>query len=453
MFVFGGTVAGVIETGKAVIGRIASAGDLVADVEARVADGSLQPGERLDPVRALAEQLGLAPNTVAAAYRMLGERGVVVAEGRRGTFVSSRPPVAGPFDDAVADGLIDLSSGNPDPALLPELGPAFGRIDTGHATYGDPAVDDRLGELLRAELRADGVEVGSLAVVGGALDGIERTLAANLRPGDRVGIEDPGYASVRELVAAMGLRPIAVPIDRSGPRPDAVEAAAGADCRAIVITPRAHNPTGAALSEERAAALQAVLATMPDVLIVVDDHAGRVAGRPYRSVIGPGASRWAVIRSVAKSLGPDLRLAALTGDETKVARVSGRQALGTGWVPHIVQRIVADLLGRPDTTRLLERAATRYGERRAAVADPLVAAGLDVEAGSGMNVWVPVADEAAVVVGMQQRGYAIRSGSRFRTAADPGVRISTAASDPATLAAAAEALLSIVGPTAAIRSV
>ena len=63
----------------------------------QVADGRLPAGTRLPTVRALAQQVGVAVNTAARVYRELEEDGVVVTEGRRGTFVASAgsPPVAG----------------------------------------------------------------------------------------------------------------------------------------------------------------------------------------------------------------------------------------------------------------------------------------------------------------------------------------------------------------------
>jgi DNA-binding transcriptional regulator YhcF (GntR family) len=62
---------------------------LRVQIATRVAGGELTPGTRLPTVRALAAQVGLAVNTVARVYRELEADGVVVTEGRRGTFVAS----------------------------------------------------------------------------------------------------------------------------------------------------------------------------------------------------------------------------------------------------------------------------------------------------------------------------------------------------------------------------
>lgn len=58
----------------------------------RIRSGALAPGERVPPVRALAAELGIAPNTVARAYRELEDAGLLEGRGRRGTFVAERLP-------------------------------------------------------------------------------------------------------------------------------------------------------------------------------------------------------------------------------------------------------------------------------------------------------------------------------------------------------------------------
>jgi DNA-binding transcriptional regulator YhcF (GntR family) len=57
-------------------------------IAGQVARGELPPGTKLPTVRALAETLGIAPNTVARAYRELEHAGVVTTRGRAGTVVN-----------------------------------------------------------------------------------------------------------------------------------------------------------------------------------------------------------------------------------------------------------------------------------------------------------------------------------------------------------------------------
>lgn len=432
----------------------------MVELERRIVDGLLPPGARLAPVRAAANEFGLAPNTVATAYRQLQDRGYVYSDGRRGTFVAERPSIARSVDQRIPDGLIDLASGNPDVSYLPDLGPALGRISSEQVLYGRAAVAPELAACFVEDLSpdlgplvAEGIEAErNLAVVGGALDGIERTLAAHLRPGDRVAVEDPAYTSIIDLVTAMNLRSVPMSVDRYGVRPDQLADALAAGPAAVIMTPRAQNPTGAALDEARASELSAILAGYPDLLIIEDDHAGHIAGQPYHPTIPQTAKRWVVIRSMAKSLGPDLRVAALVGDPTTVARVSGRQSLGAGWVSHLLQQTVTELLRSASIDEVLETAAVVYGERRRLFIDRLAAGGVAASGRSGLNVWVPVADEAEVVAGMQHRGFAIRSGSRFRQRSDPAVRVSTAGCDADTLAQAADALLAVVNDGSRSRS-
>src|SRR5581483_1676723 len=258
------------------IGPGAGAAGIAGGVEAAIAFGQLEPGARLPTVRELAGELAVSPATVAAAYRTLRERGLVSTNRRAGTTVAVSPPVRVRGPIPLPRNVRDLAGGNPDPALLPPLGPALARLDTMHKLYGGPAKLPQLVELAQADFAADGV-AGDVAIVGGALDGIERAAQSYLRPGDRVVVEDPSWPRITDLVRALGLVPVPVELDESGVLPDALERGLAAGAKAAIVTPRGQNPTGAALAPERGEELREVLARHPSVVVVEDDYVAAVA--------------------------------------------------------------------------------------------------------------------------------------------------------------------------------
>jgi DNA-binding transcriptional MocR family regulator len=350
------------------------------------------------------------------------------------------------------EGARDLSHGNPDPALLPDLEAALRGCAQPVRLYGEAPELPELITIARAALRADGVPAEHLCVLSGALDGIERALAAWLRPGDRVAVESPGYAPLFDLLRAQGysLEPVAV--DERGMIAARLRAAIGRGARAVVVTPRGQNPTGAALDELRAHELREVLATHPDVLLLEDDHLGPVAGAPLHTLAAAG-ERWAATRSVSKVLGPDLRVAVLAGDETTVARLRGRQLCGPGWVSHVLQRLVAALWGEEGLPERIAAAERLYGERRRALIAALRREGLDAGGASGLNVWLEVPDEAATVAALLARGWAVAGGGRYKLHDRGGaIRITTAALEPADSERLAADLAAVLAPAAAIRS-
>ncbi|WP_190169076.1 aminotransferase class I/II-fold pyridoxal phosphate-dependent enzyme [Streptomyces mirabilis] len=425
------------------------AADISASVERAVGSGDLEPGQLLPPIRELAERLGVNPNTVAAAYRTLRERGVIETAGRRGSRIRSKPATTGRdyIRVEVPEGVRNVADGNPDPALLPTLAEAFaaaaGRSDRDPVMYGEVAVEAELERLARADLDADGVPDGPVVVTSGSLDAIERVLAAHLKPGDAVAVEDPGWGSVFDLAPALGLRTVPVRVDDEGPVPDDVRQALESGARALIVTDRAQNPTGAAVGATRARALRSVLKEHPDVLLVEDDHGHRIVDLPLHPLAGVTRD-WAFVRSVAKAYGPDLRLAVLTGDPVTMDRVHGRQRLGPGWVSHLLQRAVVHLWanGAVDVTAV----AAAYGRRRDALIDALKQRGIEAYGRSGMNVWIPVPDETGAVARLLHAGWAVAPGARFRMSAPPGIRITVSTLTPDDIEPLADAVASAVGP-------
>jgi DNA-binding transcriptional MocR family regulator len=410
-----------------------SSNQISSSIEDAIRTGRLAAGEHLPTVRALAARLKVSPTTVAAAYNSLRVRGLVHGSGRRGTVVNRRPALATTHRSTGAPsrkGLRNLAEGGPDRALLPALKPYLARLAGDPGQYGD---DENRPELLRLATRQfknDGIAICALAVVSGALSGIERVMQAYLSPGDIVAVEDPSYTGVLDLIAAMGLIAEPIELDDSGPLPAEMKRALKRGAKACIVTPRAQNPTGATLDKKRATELRAVLAHYPEVLLIEDDHAGPSAGAPPIT-LSTGRPRWALVRSVSKSLGPDLRVGLMAGDEQTIARVQGRQSLGPRWVSHILQDLVAMLWDDPATPDLMKKAALTYATRRDALIGALADYGIEAHGRSGLNVWIPVAEESAVVQAMAEKGWAIRAGESYRVKSAPAVRITISTLTPA----------------------
>jgi DNA-binding transcriptional MocR family regulator len=404
----------------------AGAESIAANVEEAISGGALAPGDGLPPIRDLAGRLGVNANTVAAAYRLLRDRGAVETAGRRGTRVRHRPATTprSLLGLEVPAGARDLSTGNPDPALLP-IG--FARAPQGRPLlYGEPAMSAELVEHTRAELTADGVPADHLAVISGALDGIERALSAHLRPGDRLIVEDPGWANLLDLLAALGLSAEPVRVDDDGPLVDDMARALGRGARGLIVTTRAQNPTGAALSADRASALRGLLAGRPDdLLLVEDDHCAGISGAPLHTLAG-STRHWAFVRSASKAYGPDLRLAVMAGDRRTVERVHGRLRLGPGWVSHLLQNLAVSLWSDDVATRMIRQAEEQYTRNRTRLLAALAERGVTAHGRSGLNVWIPVPDETVAIARLLSAGWAAAPGTRYRIRTDPGIRITVA---------------------------
>ncbi|HWG22849.1 aminotransferase class I/II-fold pyridoxal phosphate-dependent enzyme [Actinospica sp.] len=443
----------------------AGASEIASSVEAALTAGLLSPGESLPPVRDLAERLGVNPNTVASAYRALRDRGTVETRGRAGTRVRDRPGRSERNRSyAMPEGVRDLTSGEPDPALLPQLAPPT-HIDVSHYRYG-ASTESALEEQLRRRLArnfdvraakahsfhgatdrtdatsatvAELVTQAKLVPVFGALDGVDRLLATHTRPGDKVAIEDPAWGNLLDLVAARGITAQPMRIDDEGPDPVDLRAALAAGVRAVIVTTRAQNPYGAVVSPRRAAMLRAELAAYPDVLTIDDDHgADLTPGAPQ--VLCGATHQWAYLYSASKAYGPDLRIAVLVGDEDSADRVAGQLRHTSRRVSGVMQNLWAAALADAKHDAVLAKAAQTYAANREALIGELARRGVTAHGETGLNVWIPVPDETAAATGLLARGWAVAPGSWFRVRSGPGIRVTIAGLRPGEAPELAEAV-------------
>ncbi|ANF30928.1 transcriptional regulator PtsJ [Leifsonia xyli] len=392
----------------------ATASEIAASVRALHERGALRTGDALPPVRELAAQLGVNRNTAVAAYRLLAQAGVVTARGRAGTVVAGVTAVA--QEGYAADSILrDIGTGNPDPARIPDLTGALATAVGRPVLYGEPVIDPAFEERALVWVSADLPDRPvRITVTNGAVDAVERLLAQALLRDDAVALEDPCFLASIHTVRLGGYRAVPVPVDAEGMTVEGLHAALDAGVRAVICTPRAQNPTGATLSPARAAALRAVLADHPYVLVIEDDHFSMLSQRPYETLIGPEHRRYALVRSVSKSLGPDMCLAVAATDPETADRLAFRLSPGTTWVSHILQRLVLAQLTDDAVLAQVEEAGRHYAERNAAFAARLTDRGLPTEAGDGLNLWVELPVEARVVADkLMRRGWLARTGDEF----------------------------------------
>ncbi|QKJ19467.1 aminotransferase class I/II-fold pyridoxal phosphate-dependent enzyme [Microbacterium hominis] len=392
-----------------------TAAEIAESLRTLVERGALRPGDPLPPVRALAESLGVNRNTAVAAYRQLTQAGLLVARGRGGTRVAPRSAVA--LEGFASDSVLrDVATGNPDPSLIPDPSRALGAIAGRPVLYGEPVVDPELEAWAREWIAGDlaAVDGGHITVTSGAADAIDRLLAQALTRDDAIALEDPCFLTSIHTIRVGGYRPVPVAVDDQGMTVAGLRAALEQGVRAVICTPRAHNPTGASLTAARAAQLQEVLSDHPYVLVIEDDHFSMLSRQPFHSVIGPGQRRWALIRSVSKFLGPDMCLAVVASDTHTADRLAMRLTPGTTWVSHLLQRLVLALVRDPGVRRAIGEAGAHYARRNEHFAGLLAARGIPTPVGDGLNLWVPLPVPARdVSEQLMRRGWLARGGDEF----------------------------------------
>jgi DNA-binding transcriptional MocR family regulator len=385
--------------------------------------GELAPGDRLPTVRGVAADLGVSPATVSAAWQALRRTGLVVSRGRAGTFVRDTPtPWLSPRQRGLVgagpDGLrLDLSRGTPDPTLLPDLGPALHRVSqrAGVLAYQDEPVLPELGEVLAATWPYD---TESITVVDGATDGITRMLEQVVSYGDRVVLESPGFPPFFDLVEALGAEVVPIALDASGVTPDSLRQALAAQPVAVVLQPRAHNPTGVSTTVARAEQLVRVLRRQRGEMpwIIEDDHSSGISVAPDVSLGAWLPDRVVHVRSYSKSHGPDLRIAALGGPSSIVDRIVARRMLGPAWTSRMVQTILLDLLTSSQSLDEVAEARRQYMARQRTLVGELDALGVSLTVPDGINLWLPVRDERAAMVHLSASGIRVAGSSPFLAA-------------------------------------
>lgn len=436
-----------------------------------ILSGALPPGARLPPTRALAQQMGLARNTVVAAYDQLLAEGFIEGRVGAGSFVSrdlpeglepAAPPAAAPPPAPAPDefSALPFATGRtgwdarsqriwraltlrrlaaPDPAM-------FG--------YGDPRGSRALREAIAAYLRAARAvrcDPDQVVVTAGAQQAIDLVLRVLVRPGDPVWVEDPCYPALRAALAAAGAGIVPVPVDAQGMEVAAGVAAAPA-ARLAYVTPSSQYPLGVVLSMARRLELLA-WARRAGAFLLEDDYDSefRYAGRPLAALQGiDDAGRVIYVGTFSKVLFPGLRLGYCVLPPELLGPVLAAR-LRTDWHPAtLAEGVVTDVLAEGHFAQHLRRMRVQYRAARDTLVAALRAEGLEAEPpeqGLKLLLRLPAGrGDLAVAAAAARRGVVARPVGPMVLAAPPvpALMLGFSGHEPAALRRAARVLAEVV---------
>ncbi|MGW1746473.1 MocR-like pyridoxine biosynthesis transcription factor PdxR [Streptomyces sp. NPDC002092] len=380
-----------------------------------IRDGRIEVGTALPPSRQLAADLGCSRWAVTEAYGQLVAEGYLEARTGSATRVrwsnsdSDRSMGRAPQQAPVAR--YDLAPGLPDLRAFPRRRWADAvRAQTTTVAftefgYPPPGGHPRLRRLLAEYLaRSRGVSTSpeDVTVCTSVTDGVRRFCQALRARGiTAVGVEEPGWTRLREVIRAAGLDVVPVRVDGAGLRTD--ELAGHPGLRAVLASPAHQFPLGTVLAPERRAALLR-WAREVDGVVLEDDYDAefRYDRRPVASLQGMDPSRVVLFKSLSKILSPALGIGWIVAPPrwTRELHEADQTAIQP---PPLDQLAFADLLRSGAYDRHLRACRKRYRNRRdtlvRALADQLPYAPVSgVAAGLHLFLRLPAAVDPAAVV-------------------------------------------------------
>jgi GntR family transcriptional regulator/MocR family aminotransferase len=370
--------------------------ELHRQLRAAIVSGRLRPGLRLPASREFAAALGTSRNTVVGAYDLLLSEGYVRADGRAGTLVADflSPAVRQRARDkprldprlnpawrdrqtlgspgALADCRFNFRIGLIDPESFPFAlwrrlsARALRAASRAPSDYRDPEGKFALREAIARHIsfaRAIACSPDEIVVTAGAQQAFDLLARILVTPGKTVvAVEDPGYPSMRNVLAAAGAKLVSVPVDDEGIRVDRIPRTA----RVICVTPSHQYPLGVRLSLARRVALLE-FARAQQAVIIEDDYDGefRYAGKPLDALQTlDRAESVFYVGTFSKCLFPDLRLGFIISPPWAMQALVAAKQLTDWHAPAITQEVLSAFITEGHLARHVRKMRRIYGERR-----------------------------------------------------------------------------------------
>ncbi|WP_323989592.1 PLP-dependent aminotransferase family protein [Nguyenibacter sp. L1] len=400
---------------------------LSRQVAALIQSGMLPVGTNLPPIRKLAFALGVSPATVSIAWGELRRRNLIEGRGRSGMFVTGTSIVPHPVRRTASVGLskasFDLTSYTPDLSLLPSLDRAFSLVGR------TPNLNAYEDETIIGALRAIASDTWpytpeDFMACNGGYGGVHDVMHALIPPGSMVAVEDPAPMRVLDILDHLSALIVPVRSDEEGPLPDSLQAALGRGATAFYLQPGLNAITGRAISAARAAELAVSMADAPATWIIEDDALSGLADKTAASLGVWRPEQTIHVRSLSKSLGPDLRIGVISASARIIRELQAFRSFGAGWTSRLLQSAAAWMLTDTETCATIARARHVYGMRRRALADALANHGIDVGGGGGFSLWLPVVNEVDALATLASDGIRVTGGKKCSVGGAPHIRLS-----------------------------
>ncbi|CAM2153823.1 putative rhizopine catabolism regulatory protein MocR [Pararobbsia alpina] len=420
---------------------------LYACLRSAILDGKIEEGTRLLASRTLAEELGMARNSVLYAYERLATEGFVLSQ-RQGTVVarvrlertevrpsdeaselSRRVATIDPPPEGMND-LLPFLTGTPalDEFPLAQWRRCMDRAmrDLGPGQLGYMPVEgaEALRQAIAGYLRISrGVrcDASQVLITDGTQSGLDLCARTLADAGDTAWIENPGYNRARGSFLAADLKLVPIPVDADGLAPTATDWADRTP-RLIYITPSHQYPLGSVMSLERRLSLLEQ-AHASGAWIIEDDYDSefRHQGAPLSALQGlTDDARVIYLGTFSKVMFPALRIGFMVVP-VALARSMRRSAAALLLRGRVAEQMaLADFIDAGHFTRHLRRMRRLYAERRAVLQDALerhLSDVLTVSGGAGglhlsARLDIDVAD-TVVSLAARKRGLVLRALSGF----------------------------------------
>jgi 2-aminoadipate transaminase len=418
--------------------------------------GRVPSGARLPAIRDLARTLGVNRETVAGAYRQLGELGLAESGVGRGTFALaprrrreavedraegrfapalSRSATAASslpaLDYAAPPGAVRLERLVPDPALYPldgyrrALESALRDEGTALLDYGDPRGHEGLRRVLVERLAHAGIEADpdEVLVTGGSTQALALAARAFCDLGDAVAVESPTYPGLLATLVALGLRPVPVPLAADGLDLDALDRVlAGGSVRLVCTMPTFQNPTGVSTTLEHRRRLLAIV-SRHGVPVLEDEFQKdlRIRGRDVPSLRALDRSgQVTYVGTFSKALFPGPRVGWLVATPAVAqAATALKRAMDLASSP-LAQAAVASFCraGAYDRhlRRMVRELEVRHDHARVALERHLPRGTAVTRPDGGLAIWVTLPDALdalALLPDAKRRGVVYSPGTLF----------------------------------------